>query len=192
MLRYIRSKLANRASQLLPRRAARCFVLRQDGSAAVEFALVATPFLALIFAIVETALVFFAGQTLEAAATDSARLIMTGQAQSAGYTKDDFKTKVVCNYLKSGISMFNCDTGVTVDVKSYANFAAINAAPPVVSGKLDTTKMAYTPGNAGDIVVVRLYYQWPVYVTLLGNDLSNLNGGKRLLVATSVFRNEPF
>jgi hypothetical protein len=52
--------------------------------------------------------------------------------------------------------------------------------------------MSYTPGGAGDIVVVRLYYQWPVYVTLLGNDLSNLSGGRRLLVATSVFRNEPF
>jgi Flp pilus assembly protein TadG len=145
----------------------------------------------LIFAIVETALVFFAGQTLEAAATDSARLIMTGQAQAAGYSKDEFKTQV-CNYLEAGISMFNCETGVTVDVKSYTSLAAINTAPPVVDGTLDTTNMTYTPGAAGDIVVVRLYYQWPVFVTLLGNDLSSLGSGKRLLVATSVFRNEPF
>jgi Flp pilus assembly protein TadG len=132
------------------------------------------------------------GKTLEAAATDSARLIMTGQAQAAGYSQDQFKTQVVCNYLKTGISLFNCETGVTVDVKSYANFAAINTTPPVVDGKLDTANMTYAPGAAGDIVVVRLYYQWPVYVTLLGNDLSNLGSGKRLLVATSVFRNEPF
>jgi hypothetical protein len=27
---------------------------------------------------------------------------------------------------------------------------------------------------------------------LLGNNLSNLNGGNRLLVAASVFRNEPY
>jgi Flp pilus assembly protein TadG len=192
MLRHIRSKLANRARGLLPGPAVRRFVLRQDAAAAVEFALVAAPFLALIFAIVETALVFFAGQTLEAAAADSARLIMTGQAQNAGYSKDDFKTQVVCNYLKSGIGLFDCKNGVTVDVKSYAKFNAIDTALPIVDGKLDTTNMAYTPGAAGDIVVVRLYYQWPVYVTLLGNDLSNLNGGRRLLVATSVFRNEPF
>jgi Flp pilus assembly protein TadG len=192
MLRHIRSKLANRARRLLPGPAARRFVRRQDGAAAVEFALVAAPFLALIFAIIETALVFFAGQTLEAAASDSARLIMTGQAQAAGYSKDDFKTKVVCNYLKTGVSLFDCENGVTVDVKSYTNFAAINTAPPIVDGKLDTSSISYTPGTAGDIVVVRLYYQWPLYVTLLGNDLSNLGGGKRLLVATSVFRNEPF
>ena len=41
-------------------------------------------------------------------------------------------------------------------------------------------------------MVVSLYYQWPIYVSMLGNNLSNLNGGKRLLVATSVFRNEPY
>jgi len=52
----------------LPGPIARIFVLRQDAAAAVEFALVAAPFLALIFAIVETALVFFADQTLEVAA----------------------------------------------------------------------------------------------------------------------------
>ena len=52
--------------------------------------------------------------------------------------------------------------------------------------------MQYNPGGPGDIVVVTLYYEWPIYVSLLGNSLDNLNGGKRLLVATSVFRNEPY
>lgn len=61
----------------------RRFARAEDAAAAVEFALVAAP-LALIFAILETALVFFAGQTPEAAASNSARLIMTGQAQMAG------------------------------------------------------------------------------------------------------------
>jgi Flp pilus assembly protein TadG len=62
----------------------RRFARAEDAAAAVEFALVAAPFLALIFAILETALVFFADQTLETAASNSARLIMTGQAQMAG------------------------------------------------------------------------------------------------------------
>ncbi len=55
----------------LPVRTARRFARQQDGAAAVEFALVAAPFSALIFAILETALVFFAGQTLETAASAS-------------------------------------------------------------------------------------------------------------------------
>ena len=88
--------------------------------------------------------------------------------------------------------MFDCANGVYVDVKTYTSFAAVNTTSPIVNGQFDTTKMAYKPGGPGSIVVVTLYYQWPIYVSMLGDNLSNLNGGNRLLVATSVFRNEPY
>jgi Flp pilus assembly protein TadG len=180
MVGNIRSKLTARA---------RGFARAQGGTAAVEFALIAAPFLALVFAILETALVFFAGQSLEAAASDTARLIMTGQAQTAGYSQSDFKT-AICNRLAGGL--FDCANGVNVDVKTYSTFTAVTSTPPISNGQLDTSNMTYTPGGPGDIVVVRLYYQWPIYVSMFGDNLSNLNGAKRLLVATSVFRNEPY
>lgn len=125
--------------RLIPARIARRFVRRQDGAAAVEFALVAAPFLALTFAILETAFVFFAGQTLEATAADPARLIMTGQAQTAGYSKADFKT-AVCSRV---FGLFDCANGMNVDVKTYSNFAIVNNTPPVSNGQLDTSNMAY-------------------------------------------------
>lgn len=179
----------------MPAGVARRFVRRQDGTAAIEFALVAVPFLALTFAILETAIVFFAGQTLEAAAADSARLILTGQAQTGvspttgnvGYTKDDFK-KEVCARI---YGLFDC-AKISVDVKSYSSFASVSTAPPITDGNLNTGIMGYSQSNPGDIVVVSLYYQWPIYVSLLGNKLANLNGGNRLLTATSVFRVEPY
>ena len=68
------------------RTALRRFRRNRRGSAAVEFALVAPVFFALLFAIIETAIVFFAGQVLETVTQDSARMIMTGQAQTANYT----------------------------------------------------------------------------------------------------------
>jgi Flp pilus assembly protein TadG len=189
MLERIRSQIAARLHRLPLTRAARRFARHQKGAAAVEFALVAVPFLALLFAIIETALVFFAGQTLESAASDAGRLVMTGQAQSGGFSKDDFK-KAVCNYLAGGL--FDCSGGVYVNVTTYNSFGSVNTAAPVTNGQLNTANMNYTPGGPHCIVAVQLYYQWPVYVTLLGNNLANLNGGYRLLVATSVFRNEPY
>ena len=63
-------------------KALRRFRRNRRGSAAVEFALVAPMFFALLFAIIETAIVFFAGQVLETVTQNSARMIMTGQAQS--------------------------------------------------------------------------------------------------------------
>lgn len=189
MLKQLRDKLRISACRLLPARLARGFARAEDAAAAVEFALVAAPFLALLFAILETALVFFAGQSLEAAASDAGRLIMTGQAQSGGFSQNDFKT-AVCNALSGGL--FDCTNGVYIDVQSYTSFASINTAPPISNGQLDTSNMGYTPGGPGAIVVVRLYYQWPIYLSLLNNGLANLSNGNRLLVATSVFRNEPY
>ncbi len=183
-----RSKIADRMRRLMPGRLARRFARQQDGAAAVEFALVAAPFLALTFAILETAFVFFAGQTLEAAAADSARLILTGQAQTAGYAAADFKTQVCARIY----GLFDCAGGMQVDVKSYSTFASISTASPITNGQLDTSKMGYSPGNPGDIVVVSLYYQWPIYVSMFGNNLANLSGGNRLLTASAVFRVEPY
>jgi Flp pilus assembly protein TadG len=188
MFDVIRSKFMSRMRRFIPARIARRFVCKQDGAAAVEFALVAAPFLALTFAILETAFVFFAGQTLEATAADSARLIMTGQAQTAGFSQADFKTAVCARVY----GLFDCTNGMNVDVKTYSSFSAINTTPPVTNGQLNTANMGYTPGGPGCIVVVTLYYQWPIVVTMMGDSLTNLSNNTRLLVATSVFRNEPY
>ena len=131
---------------------------------------------------------FFADQTLEAAAADSGRLIMTGQAQTGGFDAGAFKTQVCARTF----GLFDCAGGVYVNVATYTNFGSVSNTPPLKDGKLDTTKMTYTPGGPGDIVAVTLYYQWPIYVSLLSNNLANLSGNNRLLVATSVFRNEPY
>jgi Flp pilus assembly protein TadG len=162
---------------------------REDASTAVEFGLVVAPFLALIFAILETTIVFFAGQALETAVAASARLIKTGQAQTKNFDQTAFKNAVCANIY----GLFNCQSGVYVDVNSYSKFANISISNPVdANGNFKSDNFGYKPGGPGDIVVVRLYYQWPVYVSLLGFNLANINGGKRLLAATSAFRNETY
>src|SRR4051794_18937705 len=179
-----------RCEKLLRINTVRRFAKGEDGIAAVEFGIVAAPFLALMFAILETSLVFFANQTLETAVADSARLIMTGQAQSSGLTQATFKTEV-CNRIKG---LFDCEAGIQIDVKTYTGgFSSVSTAKPVdANGNLQTSSFGFQPGNACDIVVVRLMYQWPVYVSLLGLNLADLAGNKRLLMATAAFRNEPF
>ena len=168
--------------------AVRRLVRHQDGSAAVEFGLVAAPFLALVFAIMETAVIFFAGQALETAVADSSRLIMTGQAQTAGFSADTFKNAVCAKIF----GLFDCQNGVFVDVQKFSSFASVSNPSPVDAQGNFTPPNNYNPGGPGDIVLVRLFYKWPVYVSLLGLNLSNVNGGARLLAATAAFRNEPY
>jgi Flp pilus assembly protein TadG len=166
----------------------RRFIGQGEAATSVEFGLLAAPFLAGTFAILQTGLVFFAGQTLETAAAASARLIFTGQAQTNGWSAAQFKAQV-CNQIQG---IFNCNSGVYVDVETYSSFAAVNTGVPVSNGVFNSSALGYNPGGPGDIVMLRLYYEYPVVVNLLGFNLSNLTGGYDLFVATVVFKNEPY
>ncbi len=171
------------ASPLLRR-----FLAQREAGTTIEFALLAAPFLAGLLAIMQTAIIFFAGQTLETAAASSARLIFTGQAQLAGWTAAQFKSEV-CDQMHG---IFDCSNGVYVDVETYPSFSAVNTGMPIANGALNTSALGYNPGGPGDIVMLRLYYKYPVFMNLLGFNLSDLNGGYDLFAATAVFKNEPY
>jgi Flp pilus assembly protein TadG len=163
----------------------RRFRRNRSGVTAVEFALVAPLFFGLLFAIIEVAMIFFASQVLETVTQDSSRFIMTGQAQGASYTQAQFKS-YVCGQINA---LFDCTNGVYVDVRSYPSatgFSSVNITPIT-----DPTQVKWCPGKDGDVVVVRLFYQWQLFVTQLGFNASNLSNGKRLLIATATFKNEP-
>ena len=167
------------------------FRRNRRGSAAVEFALVAPLFFCMLFAILETAIVFFAGQLMENATLESARLILTRQAQNTAMTEADFKQNL-CDRIKV---MFNCQGNLgnlTVDITSFAPGATIAITDPIVAGSFTGT-FAYNlpPSGTPNTIVVRAFYQWPLFVTRLGYDIGNLNGGKRLLSATAAFHVEP-
>jgi Flp pilus assembly protein TadG len=188
MFKRIGKRFARRMSHLARGRVVRRLAKDEKGIAAVEFAIVAAPFLALMFAIMETAIVFFAGQTLETAVADSARLIMTGQAQSQNFSQAQFKNAVCSRVL----GLFDCQNGIKIDVKTYSGFGTVSTAKPIDANGNLTNNFGYDPGGPGSIVVVRLMYQWPIYVSLLGFNLADMSGNKRLIMATAAFRNEPY
>ena len=182
-----RSSFAANVRRFLHDCGPRALLRRRDGNAIVEFALVAAPFLALLMAILETALVFFAQQVLQTATTQAARLIMTGQAQSGAMTATQFQ-QAVCN---NAAPVFSC-AGVYVNVQTFSSFSSVSQLNPLSGGNFNSASMNYSIGTQGDIELVQVFYQWPVYTAPLGFSLSNMNGNSRLLVATAVFRNEPY
>lgn len=177
--------------------ALRRFRRNRRGSAAVEFALVAPVFFALLFAIVEVAIMFFASQVLETVTQNSARVLLTGQAQSGTVTacavsgvstpcsQATFKT-YVCSQIPA---LFDCSK-LSIDVVSGGSFGALSLTNYGDSCTFDPSGTQYGPGGSGQVVVVRLFYQWPLIVTGLGFNMGCSN--KRLLVATAAFKNEPF
>jgi Flp pilus assembly protein TadG len=176
-------------SMVAVRKAFRRFRRSRRGSAAVEFALIAPVFFALLFAIIETALVFFAGQVLETGVQDAGRLFFTNQANCSGMSASDFKQNV-CDRVSA---MLSC-SGVDVDVRTYTAGTAITITDPIVSGNYSSNSVYQPPScnSTTDTVVVRGFYQWPLFVTGLGYNIANIGRGtatsKRLLAATSAFR----
>lgn len=186
-------KLTDRLRRLGRIASLRRFARRQEGAAAIEFAIVAVPFLALILGTMETALVFFADQTLETMVQQGARLVMTGQAQNNGWSGAAAFKNQFCPSGQS-VGLFRCDQ-LYVNVQSYGTFGAVSSVPPAptTNGSLDPSKQVYQPGTSCNIVIVQLYYQWPIIVTFMGfQTLANFSSNSRLLTATAAFRNEPF
>jgi Flp pilus assembly protein TadG len=160
----------------------------RGGSAAVQFAFIAPLFFALLFAIIESSMVFFAGQILESGTADSARLFLTHQAQDTNMTREDFK-KDLCGRVSM---LFDCSK-LVVSVKAYPAGTAIPApdlAPPI-SGGAFVDNSTYEMGPPESTMVIRAFYQWPLFVTGLGFNMADLADSKKLLAATAAFRVEP-
>ena len=175
----------------------RRFTRDERGATAVEFGLLALPFFMIIGAILETSVVFLSGQVLDSAVQDVSRLIRTGQIRELGINSvSTFKARV-CDRLYGLFS--NCN-GLHVEVNVVTNFSSATISPPVDTAacSLDKTKCnwnrpeSFSPGQGSSIVVVQVYYKWPVVVGLGGYNVGNLSDSTRLMGGTTILRNEPF
>ena len=174
-----------------PPRCRNNFLRCENAATAVEFALVATPFLALVLAMVQTMIVFFAERALDEVVVEASRIIQTGQAQASNMTQSQFATWICQNTISP--ALFSCGN-VMVNVQNYSAFSSASTAMPTLTFNAQgqvTNTWNYQTGNPGDIVVVQVMYQWPVVLGPLGFNLSNLANGNRLLMATAVFKAEP-
>ncbi len=163
------------------------FITRKEGTTAVEFAMIAMPFFALLFGVIETALVFFASATLENGVHEAARLVRTGQLQINGGGLSQFR-QTVCD---NAPILSDCVNSLYVDVRKFQDFTSINVSNPIQNGQLQNN-FQFTPGVGEDVILVRVFYVWDVNAPFIGTFLANMNDGQRLLSAAAAFRNEPF
>lgn len=197
------TKRGNWGKRLLRRMVRRGTALSRDekGAVAVEFGILAVPFFALIFAIIETAMAFFAQQVLESAVQDATRIIRTGQSQ-AGWNATTFR-EAVCD---ASYGFINCDSAegrLVIKVSPAASFdAAGDQITRPVSDECtvlaDPSKCnwqiaeSFDDGVGNDVIIAQAFYKWPTFINLPWFNLATQAGGNRLLSAVRVFKNEPF
>ncbi len=181
-------------SRWLRRRLLRRFMRDREGATAVEFSLVALPFLAILFAIIELALNFWVTQVLENALSDASRRIYTGQFQqdnpgsSGGQLATAFRQDV-CSRVPA---LFDCNGMVHVDVRRFASFPGANPPLPVNNGTFDPSGFTFENPGPDEIVLVRAAMAYPIFVNFIPTQGRQLTGNQRLIMASTAFRSEPF
>jgi pilus assembly protein Flp/PilA len=167
----------------------------ERGATAVEFGIVALPFLILLGAIIEMAMMFWTTQVLEESLSETARSLLTGQSQAryagtATANRDRFKNDVCA---EAAFPLIPCDK-LFVDIKTYATFGAATSGTgnPIAGGAINTSGFSYSQPAAGQIVVVRAVLDYPLLFTQWSGALANIGAGRRGIVATTAFKAEPF
>lgn len=150
--------------------------------------MVATPFFMLFFGILEIALIFFASAIIEDGVAEAARDVRTGAIQTTGQSEEDFRA-IICQRIDP---VADCGR-LRVDVRTFEDFSSTDFSTPTDGdGDLDDSNFTFDPGGAGDVVVVRVFYDWPLLGPGMINGLANMPGNRRLISAATAFRNEPF
>jgi Flp pilus assembly protein TadG len=162
----------------------------QGGVTAVEFAMVAVPFLMLLFGIITVGLFFFTTFALENAVERAARLIRTGQVQESGMTAAQFKEEV-CEHAPAYV---DCASKMRVNVQNFADFANIVTASCVDNGGnlVPPAGTSYSPGGSGEVVLVTVCYEWELAGNVPFLSVGSMPNGSALIQASVTFRTEPY
>lgn len=186
------------------RRLFRRFLRDRRGSPSIEFALASVPLSLAIIGTIEVGMILFATTLMESGLRDAARFGITGATPDT-LSRQERIIEIVENRTLGLVDLDAADFEVVV----YPAFSDIGRGEPFVDGDgsgayetgetfvdengngvWDADIAAAGAGNAGDVVVYRIQYDWPLFTplaaTVLGTD------GAIPLSATVAVRNEPW
>ena len=165
------------------------FVKRKDGTTAVEFSLIAAPFVFMLIGLLEMALMFASQSLLEGAAATSARLIRTGQIQQSGGNPQAEFEDILCDFAEPLIA---CED-LQYQVVSMDDFQSAENFPPASfddDGNLEGQQ--FTPGGVSDVVLIRVAYRYQITTPMFQPVLTNNGDNTRTMLSTIVLQTEPY
>ena len=167
------------------------FARNESGVAAVEFALVALPLFALLFAIMEIGLIHFYSSNLQMAAEIASRELMLG-ALAPQTTLQKFIDEKLCYTGGPLKSLFDCSK-LRVEIDSPESWETSDTKNNynAFSNNLNAIIDPPAPGRIG---IVRIGYPLPEFAGLIGaGDIGivNFNGQRvRMIMGLAAFRVE--
>lgn len=159
-----------------------------DAATAVEFALIAFPFIYLLVGIVELSIMFAAMSTLDSATNDAARLIRTGQVQQTSGDPQQMFEELLC----SKVSGFLPCANIKYEVITMSGFSDFASYPATFDENGDLDSAGFNPGSVDDVVLIRTAYRYPLLTPLLGAAFADGPNNTKLMITTVVLEAEPY
>ena len=171
----------------------RTFARDRRGATAIEFALLALPFLALLCIVAETGFVVLSQQTLEIAIDRASRQLRTGAFQD-GANGTDPTQRFRVSACADAVVLFPCSM-LRVEVTSAPTFSTSQVTEP-----FDKTAKTWAKGfgsrfdcpQGGDVVTVRFAVPILRLFTFLDHTGRIMSDRTQLLLSTSIFRAEAY
>lgn len=174
----------------------------RSGTTAIEFGMVAGPFLLFALSITGLGLYWLATSQLNHAVSTASRQIRTGAAQRANVTVSQFK-QLICDELTTFIS---CNNKLQVHVQSFDDWASVTPVNCIAdsgvglrqTGGNGTDSLTLSAGEASEVVLVTVCHEWelaesmPWLLLAAKKDGAQQLGGAALVQAATIFRTEPY
>jgi len=174
----------------------RRFVRNSDGTTAIEFGILAVPFLLTLFAILETGVSMALQQMLVNATDNVARQIRTGEIKTV--TQPQLQT-MICQRIQTLVAT-GCP-GLRVDLRTYASYQAaanqqVFILPNNVALEMNGASGAALRaqiGGSNSRQTLRAFYFLPLMARILDTAMSSTNNnGTIVLSASQTWKNEAY
>ena len=210
------SKFKNYISMTKPVKVIKRFQKDEQGVTAVEFAFVGPPFFLLIFAIIESSMLFFANQYIETVVDDVARLYRTGRVisgispsgQPEGIITEQGLRDEMCDRI---VALFDCNR-IFINLDSADRFIDLPLPPLADNSNNINAQGAFQPEERFEqnicpkqIIQLTATYEWPIYANYAAPLISDyapadnpdqnapqLENNNAVISATAVVRTEDF
>jgi len=169
------------------------------GTTASGFAIIALPFVMLLFGLVSVCLYYFADFSMENATWQAARALRAGQLQQsqgayAGLTTNSDKQQALKKAFCDKAFLFtDCTSKAVVIIQSSTGFGGITQPNCTSNGVvISESAAAFNTGSASSVVLVAVCSPWDFGGKLPMLKMGNLANGTLLMQASAAFPTEPY
>ena len=180
------------------RAAPRRFARDRSGATAIEFALLALPFLLAMLAVLEYGYVYVINASMDNALATASRLIPPGQAQTQTQTQNRVTTttpkthpQFVTAVCKQMLWIANCAGSLQVSAEVESSWTNQTTTPPTQNGQINPN-LPFNMGADRCIVLIHSYYPWQMITPAIWTGAAKLNGNSVLLSSAALIMNEPY